>query len=165
MACCHWLMHVKRVISLMSLMCYVWLCPFAVVSRHAVEVLRNWKAHERSLAYCKAMHSPFCCVDENLVQTLVAHKFPHQVANRSVMSVEWNGKAAHPRTYKEEDVTPELLEGLRRETADRKHKNIGDLEQECFHNGKPSGCWLFARKFAVGTVRPLMRMAEKDLLY
>jgi len=85
--------------------------------RHAVEVLRDWGAHERSLAYCKAMHSPFCCVDENLVQTLVALKFPEQVANRSVMSVEWNGKAAHPRTYKEEDVTPALLEGLRGEMA------------------------------------------------
>lgn len=107
------------------------------------------------------MHSPFCCVDENLIQTSAALGFPHHVANRSVMSVEWGRATAHPETYESDSVTLELLRGLRQEMVDRKHKNLKNPnERPCSHNGKQAFCWLFARKFAPSSIEKLLSLAN-----
>ncbi|CAI5977928.1 unnamed protein product [Closterium sp. NIES-65] len=90
-------------------------CWLEMARPHAWAVVSEWRWHEMGLQYCKAIFQPTCCVDENLMQTLLTLAFPHQVANRTVMSVFWKQATAHPHTYLRQDITAETIGGIKEE--------------------------------------------------
>ncbi|CAI7835334.1 unnamed protein product [Closterium sp. NIES-54] len=90
-------------------------CWLEMARPHAWAVVSEWRWHEMGLQYCKSIYQPTCCVDENLIQTLLTLAFPHQVANRTVMSVFWKQATAHPHTYLRQDITAETIGGIKEE--------------------------------------------------
>ncbi|GJP87026.1 hypothetical protein CLOP_g16992, partial [Closterium sp. NIES-67] len=90
-------------------------CWLEMARPHAWAVVSEWRWHEMGLHYCLALSQPTCCVDENLMQNLLTWAFPHQVANRTVMSVLWKGKTGHPHTYLGGDITAASIRAIKEE--------------------------------------------------
>lgn len=95
-----------------------------------------------------------CIPDEHYLQTLIAQKgLEREITRRSVTHSSWDLSSSkdrerrgwHPVTYKLSDATPMLIKFI---------KNIDNVFYEteyrrewCRSKGKPSTCFLFARKF------------------
>lgn len=130
---------------------------------HAQVLVWEWDMYEKTLRYCKAQHSPACCVDENMLQTVLTERFPQQIHNRSLMFTYWQKPTdAHPSRFWRYDVTPEVLASMRADTRlmkegafDRKYvteETAQELVRRAKRNcttdeGQPIHCALFARKF------------------
>ena len=130
---------------------------------HARAVVWEWEMHEMTLQYCRTQHSPACCVDENLIQTVLTERFPQQIHNRSLMYTYWQKPTdAHPSRFWRYDVTPEVLASMREDRQmmrkdgfDAKYVTEETAEElrvranrTCTTDeGEPTHCALFARKF------------------
>ncbi|CAI5459736.1 unnamed protein product [Closterium sp. Yama58-4] len=147
-------------------------CWLEMARPHAWAVVSEWRWHELALQYCKAISSSVCCVDENLIQNLLTLSFPHQVANRTVMSVTWKRASAHPHTFLPEDITAGTIKGLKEERKySWKASNIGKgfhfissdspTSAPCTLNGQPGPCWLFARKFVNESLPALLALPHE----
>ncbi|KAL0381741.1 UNVERIFIED_CONTAM: Glycosyltransferase BC10 [Sesamum angustifolium] len=95
-----------------------------------------------------------CIPDEHYVQTLLAQKgLEGEITRRSLTHTSWDVSSSrdperrgwHPVTYKLADATPKLIQSI---------KDIVNIYYEteyrrewCTSKGKPSRCFLFARKF------------------
>ncbi|GJP78580.1 hypothetical protein CLOP_g8867 [Closterium sp. NIES-67] len=154
-------------------------CWVEMARPHAVEVVKDWEWHEKGREYCLQMQRPTCCVDENLVHNIITSKHPHQVANRSIVSVDWQRKTGHPHTYLPRDITPESIRGIKEEWHENQKRPYSQpmflLPKEsqefvmsnrtCTVSGENTICWLFARKFIGLSLRPLMDLPRDVLGY
>jgi hypothetical protein len=119
----------------------------------AVGVVADGRYYPKFRDHCR----PPCYVDEHYLPTVLSIEAPARIANRSVTWVDWSRGGAHPATFGEEDVHEAFL---RRLTAPGKDQG------NCTYNGQPAEvCFLFARKFAPSTLRPLLSLAPKLLGY
>ncbi|KAJ1266651.1 hypothetical protein BS78_08G168200 [Paspalum vaginatum] len=117
----------------------------------AVAVVADARYYPKFRDHCRAP----CYADEHYLPTLLTIEAPARIANRSVTWVDWSRGGAHPATFGEADVGEAFL---RRLTA--------TAQGNCTYNGQPAEvCFLFARKFAPGALRPLMQLAPKLLGY
>ncbi|CAD6269487.1 unnamed protein product [Miscanthus lutarioriparius] len=92
--------------------------------------------------------------------TALSIEAPARIANRSVTWVDWSRGGAHPATFGEKDVDEAFLKWLTAAPG----KRHGNCTYK--YNGQPAEvCFLFARKFAPSTLRPLLRLAPKLLGY
>ncbi|KAL0431060.1 UNVERIFIED_CONTAM: Glycosyltransferase BC10 [Sesamum radiatum] len=99
--------------------------------------------------YCK----PACYSDEHYLPTFVTKKFPWKNSNRTLTWVDWSKGGPHPLRFVRSDVSSALLNQLR-------------SGNECVYNGRPTNiCYLFARKFTVGTLDRLLRFAPKIMQF
>ncbi|KAI9088590.1 hypothetical protein K1719_029704 [Acacia pycnantha] len=89
-----------------------------------------------------------CYADEHYLPTFVSIKFYEGNSNRSLTWVDWSKGGAHPTQFESEEVTPELLEGLR----NKRCKYNGDDEET-------NVCFLFARKFSPFSLSKLLDVA------
>lgn len=90
-----------------------------------------------------------CYADEHYLPTFVSIEFWENNSNRSLTRVDWSRRGAHPAEYQRAQVTPAFLKVLR----------SGSL---CEYNGRITNiCFLFARKFPLGTLDRLLRFAPK----
>jgi hypothetical protein len=120
----------------------------------AVDVVADDRYYPKFREHCR----PPCYVDEHYLPTALSIEAPARIANRSVTWVDWSRGGAHPATFGEKDVDEEFLKRL---TA-----APGKRQGNCTYNGQPAEvCFLFARKFAPSTLRPLLRLAPKLLGY
>ncbi|ONK81278.1 uncharacterized protein A4U43_C01F27330 [Asparagus officinalis] len=95
-----------------------------------------------------------CIPDEHYVQTLFAQKgLEGEITRRSLTHTAWDLSSSrdrerrgwHPMTYKLSDATPKLLKAIK--DIDNINYETEYRKEWCTSKGKPSKCFLFARKF------------------
>lgn len=86
---------------------------------------------------------------------------PTGIANWLVTHVDWSEGKWHPKSYKAEDVTWELITNITSIT-DNIHVTSDALKEvtisPCLWNGSLRPCYLFARKFLPETLDNLIRL-------
>lgn len=109
----------------------------------AVHVISDQIYYSVFKQYCQ----PPCYNDEHYIPTLVNMFYGGSNSNRSITWVDWSRGGPHPRKFGWPDITDEHLIGIRNGS-------------ECNYNGNTTSmCFLFARKFSPGTLKPLLRIA------
>ncbi|CAL9780377.1 unnamed protein product [Musa acuminata subsp. burmannicoides] len=98
---------------------------------------------------------------------------PIGIANWSMTHVDWSEGKWHPKEYRVEDVTFELLKNISsidesyHVTSDEKI-NLLELKvvtvKPCLWNGMKRLCYLFARKFYPEALHNLMQLFSNDTL-
>ncbi|KAG4167658.1 hypothetical protein ERO13_A13G209100v2 [Gossypium hirsutum] len=102
-----------------------------------------------------------CIADEHYLPTFFNMIDPGGIANWSVTHVDWSERKWHPKSYKAQDVTEDLLNNITsidlsiHVTSEAKSER---LVQPCLWNGIKRPCYLFARKFYPETVDKLMTL-------
>ncbi|XP_044464848.1 glycosyltransferase BC10-like isoform X1 [Mangifera indica] len=116
--------------------------------------------------HCKlTSEGKYCVSDEHYLPTFLHIVDPAGIANRSVTYVDWSEHTMHPRTYKPQDVTSELINNTTSIT-EIEHFNSDNQEveiQPCLWNGKRRGCYLFSRKFEAKTLDKLLNVFKGRL--
>lgn len=108
----------------------------------ALEVVSDRKYFPVFQDYCKGS----CYADEHYLPTYVSIKFWEGNSNRSLTWVDWSKGGPHPTKFLRSEITVKFLESLR--------------DQKCEYNGDSINvCFLFARKFAPGSVSKLTKIA------
>ncbi|XP_008801394.1 glycosyltransferase BC10 [Phoenix dactylifera] len=135
---------------------------FSVKRQHAVLILADSLYYTKLKLYCKpGFEGRHCYSDEHYLPTLFHMFDPTGIANWSVTHVDWSEGKWHPKSYKAQDVTFELLKNITsidesvHVTSDKK-KEV--LKRPCLWNGSKRPCYLFARKFLPETLDSLMNL-------
>lgn len=136
---------------------------FSVKRQHALLILADSLYYTKFKHYCKpGMEGRRnCYADEHYLPTLFNMVDPGGIANWSVTHVDWSEGKWHPKSYKAEDVTFELLKNITsidettHVTSDGKRKV---MKKPCLWNGMKRPCYLFARKFYPGALDNLMHL-------
>ncbi|KAL0926307.1 hypothetical protein M5K25_002523 [Dendrobium thyrsiflorum] len=95
-----------------------------------------------------------CIPDEHYVQTLLAqHGLEDEITRRSLTHTVWDMSSSkdherrgwHPLTYRLSDASPKLVKTIQK--IDNIYYETEYRREWCSSKGKPSLCFLFARKF------------------
>ncbi|WCJ21002.1 Core-2/I-branching beta-1 6-N-acetylglucosaminyltransferase family protein [Euphorbia peplus] len=107
-----------------------------------------------------------CIPDEHYVQTLLAQEgLEGEITRRSLTHSSWDVSSVkvrerrgwHPVTYKFSDATPMLLKSIK--DIDNIYYETEYRREWCSSKGKPSTCFLFARKFTRPAALRLLNMS------
>ncbi|KAI7724883.1 hypothetical protein M8C21_025809 [Ambrosia artemisiifolia] len=107
-----------------------------------------------------------CIPDEHYVATLLAHKgLEGELTRRSLTHTSWDISSSkgrerqgwHPVTYKLADATPMLIQSIK--DIDNIYYETEYRREWCTSKGKPSPCFLFARKFTRPAAMRLLNMS------
>ncbi|XP_042499593.1 glycosyltransferase BC10-like isoform X2 [Macadamia integrifolia] len=113
----------------------------------AIKIISDQKYYPVFRNYCQ----PSCYNDEHYIPTLINIISPELNSNRSITWVDWSRPSPHPRKFGWRLITEELLNYVR-------------FGSNCTYNGNTTSiCFLFARKFAADTLRPLLKIAPSLL--
>ncbi|KAL1222843.1 Glycosyltransferase BC10 [Cardamine amara subsp. amara] len=116
---------------------------FEVSRRVAAEIVSDRRYDAVFKAHCR----PPCYMDEHYLPTLVNKICPEMNSNRTVTWVDWSRGGPHPARFVRKDISVGFLDRIR-------------LGSNCSYDGEVTNvCFLFARKFHVSTLEPLMKMA------
>ncbi|KQK16967.1 hypothetical protein BRADI_1g31680v3 [Brachypodium distachyon] len=85
---------------------------FAITRRHALLILADNLYYKKFKLYCKPADGRNCIADEHYLPTLFNMVDPGGIANWSVTHVDWSEGKWHPRSYRAEDVTYDLLKNI-----------------------------------------------------
>ncbi|EYU31226.1 hypothetical protein MIMGU_mgv1a018069mg [Erythranthe guttata] len=100
-----------------------------------------------------------CYSDEHYLPTYFYMLDPAGISNWSVTHVDWSEGKWHPKAYRAEDVTPELMRNLT-SISESVHVTSDEKKEvqikSCLWNGSERPCYLFARKFLPETLDNLM---------
>ncbi|GMJ01522.1 hypothetical protein like AT4G30060 [Hibiscus trionum] len=135
---------------------------FTMKRQHALIVMADSLYYSRFRDYCKpGLDGKNCIADEHYFPTFFSLIDPGGIANWSVTHVDWSERKWHPKSYRTQDVTYELLRNIM--TIDQKthitSNDKGDeLLQPCLWNGIRRPCFLFARKFYPETLDKLVTL-------
>ncbi|KAJ4729274.1 Core-2/I-branching beta-1,6-N-acetylglucosaminyltransferase family protein [Melia azedarach] len=106
-----------------------------------------------------------CIPDEHYVQTLLAQEgLEGELTRRSLTYSAWDLSSSrdherrgwHPVTYKFADATPKLIQSIKE--IDNIYYETEYRREWCSSKGKPSPCFLFARKFTRPAALRLLNM-------
>ncbi|KAL7140767.1 hypothetical protein ABFS83_08G008800 [Erythranthe nasuta] len=107
-----------------------------------------------------------CIPDEHYVQTLLSQKgLNEEITRRSLTHSSWDispsrdneRRGWHPATYKFGDATPTLIQSIK--GIDNIYFETEYRREWCTSKGKPSQCFLFARKFTRPAALRLLNMS------
>ncbi|XP_068642285.1 glycosyltransferase BC10-like [Aristolochia californica] len=133
---------------------------FSMARRHAMVVLTDSLYYTKFKLYCRpGMEGRNCYADEHYLPTLFHMVDPQGIANWSVTHVDWSEGKWHPKAYRAQDITFELLKNIT--SIDESLHVTSDVRKEvqlkpCLWNGVKRPCYLFARKFYPETLEPLL---------
>ncbi|XP_078429180.1 core-2/I-branching beta-1,6-N-acetylglucosaminyltransferase family protein [Wolffia australiana] len=105
-----------------------------------------------------------CIPDEHYVQTLLAQQgLEGEITRRSLTHTSWAAPGHrgqerhnwHPVTYELMDATPQLIRTMR--NVDNIYYETEYRKEWCTSKGKPSRCFLFARKFTRSAALRLLK--------
>ncbi|CAN1229321.1 Glycosyltransferase BC10 [Linum grandiflorum] len=135
---------------------------FSMKRQHALIVISDSLYYSKFRDYCKGMDGGKNCIaDEHYLPTFFHMIDPQGIANWSVTHVDWSERKWHPKSYKAQDVTQELLNNITsidisvHVTSEEK---VNTNEQPCVWNGIQRPCYLFARKFRPDTLENLLQL-------
>ncbi|KAE8660289.1 putative Eukaryotic aspartyl protease family protein [Hibiscus syriacus] len=135
---------------------------FTMKRKHAMIVMADSIYYSRFRDYCKPfMDGKNCIADEHYFPTFFHLVDPGGIANWSVTHVDWSERKWHPKSYRAQDVTYELLRNitsLYQETHITSNGKGDELLQPCLWNGIRRPCFLFARKFYPETLDKLVTL-------
>ncbi|XVF48153.1 hypothetical protein PTKIN_Ptkin03bG0168400 [Pterospermum kingtungense] len=133
---------------------------FSIKRQHAIIVMADSLYYTKFRLYCKPnMDGKNCYADEHYLPTFFNMIDPGGIANRSVTYVDWSEGKWHPRSFRAQEITFELLKNLTsieesiHFTSDPKRRVISG---PCLWNTMKRPCYLFARKFYPETLNRLM---------
>ncbi|KAE8056689.1 hypothetical protein FH972_013437 [Carpinus fangiana] len=124
---------------------------FSLKRQHAVIVMADYLYYSKFRDYCKpGLEGRNCIADEHYLPTFFHMIDPAGIANWSVTHVDWSERKWHPKSYKAQDITEELLRNIT--SIDVSVHVTSDEKKEvqkwaCLWNGVQRPCYLFARKF------------------
>ncbi|CAA0823416.1 Core-2/I-branching beta-1-6-N-acetylglucosaminyltransferase family protein [Striga hermonthica] len=107
-----------------------------------------------------------CIPDEHYVQTLLFQRgLQNEITRRSLTHTSWDLSSSrnnerrgwHPVTYKLADATPQLIQSIK--AVDNIFYKSENRREWCTSKGKPSGCFLFSRKFTRPAAIRLVKMS------
>ncbi|CAI5509351.1 unnamed protein product [Closterium sp. Naga37s-1] len=130
---------------------------FALTRRHADMVVADTHVYDAFLS------NHAMIPDESYIQTLLLMQDPGAVEPRGVTFLHWQPTAGrHPLTITSEQLTPEFLRSVQRTRLPPKEA-IGFLRvpapRLCQLAGRPTHCFLFARKFNASTIPTLLALS------
>ncbi|BBH00437.1 Core-2/I-branching beta-1,6-N-acetylglucosaminyltransferase family protein [Prunus dulcis] len=111
-----------------------------------------------------------CIPDEHYVQTLLAQEgLEGEITRRSLTHSSWDLSSSkdrerrgwHPVTYKYSDATPMLIKSIKE--IDNVYYETEYRREWCSTKGKPSKCFLFARKFTRPAALRLLNTTALEL--
>ncbi|XP_047322241.1 glycosyltransferase BC10-like [Impatiens glandulifera] len=137
---------------------------FTMKRQHAIVIMADSLYYSKFRDYCKpGMDGRNCYSDEHYLPTFFYMLDPSGIANRSVTQVDWSEGKWHPKSYRELDVTRELLKNM---TSIDRSEHITSEEKRryltapCIWNGIQRPCYLFARKFLPETLNNLLVLSS-----
>lgn len=135
---------------------------FHLKRQHAMIVISDTLYYSKFKNYCRpGFEGRNCYCDEHYLPTFFNIIDPGGVANWSVTHVDWSEHKWHPKSYRAQDVSYELLQTIAsigesvHETSEVKKQVYVD---RCLWNGVRRPCYLFARKFYPETLNILMEL-------
>ncbi|OWM77111.1 hypothetical protein CDL15_Pgr013202 [Punica granatum] len=118
---------------------------FEVNRKLAIDIISDSVYYPKFRDFCR----PACYVDEHYFLTILTIQSPNLLANRSLTWADWSRGGPHPATFGKADITVEFFKRI----------NEGEL---CIYNNQPSSlCFLFARKFALSALNPLLYLGSE----
>ena len=135
---------------------------FSMKRQHAVMVMADNLYYSKFKAHCEpGVDGKNCIPDEHYLPTFFTIVDPGGIANWSVTHVDWSEKKWHPKTYRSQDITYELLKNIT--SIDESVHVTSDEKKEiqrwpCLWNGIQKPCYLFARKFNPETLDNLLNL-------
>ncbi|KAK9699662.1 hypothetical protein RND81_08G188000 [Saponaria officinalis] len=136
---------------------------FTMKRQHALILMTDSLYYTKFKLYCRPgmEQGKNCIPDEHYLPTFFNMVDPVGIANRSVTYVDWSERKWHPKSFKTEDVTFELLRDISavddsvHVTSERKSTV---MVKPCMWNGLRRPCFLFARKFYPETLERLINL-------
>eukprot|EP00256_Glycine_max_P057559 XP_014625424.1 uncharacterized protein LOC100784132 isoform X2 [Glycine max] len=135
---------------------------FAMKRQHAIIVMADNLYYSKFRSYCQpGLEGKNCIADEHYLPTFFQMVDPGGIANWSLTHVDWSERKWHPKSYRAQDVTYELLKNIT--SIDVSMHVTSDEKKEvqswpCLWNGIQKPCYLFARKFTPETLDSLLRL-------
>uniref|UniRef100_A0A7N0U6I3 Core-2/I-branching beta-1,6-N-acetylglucosaminyltransferase family protein n=1 Tax=Kalanchoe fedtschenkoi TaxID=63787 RepID=A0A7N0U6I3_KALFE len=135
---------------------------FSIKRQHALVVMADYLYYAKFRDFCQpGLDGKNCYADEHYLPTFFHMIDPAGIANWSVTHVDWSEAKWHPKSYKAEDVTVELLKNIT--SIDLSVHVTSDEKKElqirpCLWNGFNRPCYLFARKFLPETLDNLLQI-------
>ncbi|XP_015885359.3 glycosyltransferase BC10 isoform X1 [Ziziphus jujuba] len=135
---------------------------FSLKRQHAIIIMADSLYHTKFKLYCKPnMDGRNCYSDEHYLPTFFLMKDPEGIANWSVTYVDWSEGKWHPRAYRAQDITYDLLKNIT--SIDESVHVTSDaakitVTKPCIWNGMKRPCYLFARKFYPETLNKLIHL-------
>ncbi|XP_074273650.1 glycosyltransferase BC10-like [Silene latifolia] len=124
---------------------------FTLKRQHALIVISDNLYYSKFKNYCKpGFEGRNCYSDEHYIPTLFNMIDPGGMANWSVTHVDWSEHKWHPKSYRSQDVSYELLQNLTSidEFVHETSESWTAMDvKPCLWNGVKRPCYLFARKF------------------
>ncbi|KAL8096760.1 glycosyltransferase BC10-like [Apium graveolens] len=109
-----------------------------------------------------------CYPDEHYLPTFFHMLDPVGIANWSVTHVDWSEGKWHPKSYKAEDVSMEIVKNITSLTENVHVTSDKSKEiqiRPCLWNGERRPCYLFARKFLPETLDKMMLVFSNYTTY
>ncbi|KAL2489575.1 Core-2/I-branching beta-1 [Forsythia ovata] len=134
---------------------------FWVIKRkHARISVRDRRLWSKFKLPC--LEAATCYPEEHYFPTLLNMVDSRGIIPCTLTHVDWKGSyGGHPRMYKPNEVCPELIRALRKHTPRNGDDESNGLNSSLIKRHDP---FLFARKFAPGSVQPLMSIAN-DVIF
>ncbi|KAL2340556.1 hypothetical protein Fmac_008496 [Flemingia macrophylla] len=135
---------------------------FSLKRQHAITVMADNLYYSKFRAYCQpGLEGKNCIADEHYLPTFFQIVDPGGISNWSVTHVDWSERKWHPKSYRFQDVTYELLKNIT--SIDVSVHVTSDEKREvqrwpCLWNGIQKPCYLFARKFTPATLDGLLQL-------
>ncbi|KAG2568606.1 glycosyltransferase BC10-like isoform X2 [Panicum virgatum] len=136
---------------------------FSVKRQHALMIVADSLYYTKFKIHCRPgmEDGRNCYADEHYLPTLFHMMDPDGIANWSVTHVDWSEGKWHPKAYRAQDVTFELLKNIT--SIDMSYHVTSDsqkvvTENPCLWNGAKRPCYLFARKFYPESINNLMTL-------
>ncbi|CAL0325555.1 unnamed protein product [Lupinus luteus] len=135
---------------------------FSMKRQHAILVMADHLYYSKFQAYCQpGLDGKNCIADEHYLPTFFQMVNPGGIANWSLTHVDWSERKWHPKSYRTQDITYELLKNIT--SIDVSVHVTSDEKREvqrwpCLWNGIQKPCYLFARKFTPETLDKLLHL-------
>lgn len=134
---------------------------FTMKRQHAIIITADSLYYSKFRDHCRpGMEGDRNCYsDEHYLPTFFYMLDPAGIANWSVTHVDWSERKWHPKSYRAQDITLELMSNISSITEDVHVTSDEKLEtkvRQCLWNGNERPCYLFARKFLPETLDNLM---------
>ncbi|KAK3435419.1 glycosyltransferase BC10 [Eucalyptus grandis] len=135
---------------------------FTLKRQHALILMADTLYYSKFRDYCKpGLDGKNCIADEHYIPTFFNMVDPGGIATWSATHVDWSERKWHPKSYRAQDITYELLKNITsidvsiHVTSDDKHE---EQVTPCLWNGVKRPCYLFARKFYPETLDNLLHL-------
>ncbi|CAL5030166.1 unnamed protein product [Urochloa decumbens] len=136
---------------------------FSVKRQHALMIIADSLYYTKFKLHCRPgmEDGRNCYADEHYLPTVFHMMDPDGIANWSVTHVDWSEGKWHPKAYRANDITLELLKNIT--SIDMSYHVTSDskkvvTENPCLWNGAKRPCYLFARKFYPESINNLMTL-------